>query len=154
MASDSGEGHGWEGGEDDWFAEKDELDWLDDPRERPAASSCPRSPGLEQGADAGAQRGWDAGPEGAERDSRQPTRALVVRRRAVGLVAVGLVVAAVIAVVIATSGGGGSTGGRAPVGTPGPTASAPQRTSKRTIGTVSSPTPPTSTPAKVTLPSN
>src|SRR5438067_1124310 len=105
MGRDSGEGHGWEGGEDDWFAGKGELDWLGDPRERPAAASGRGWPRRRRGRDSGVRRGRDASPEGAEQDSRRATHALIRRRRVLGLVAVGLVVVTVIAVVIATSGG-------------------------------------------------
>jgi hypothetical protein len=156
MERDSGNGHGWEGREDDWFAEKGELDWLGDPRENPAAVSSGESPARGQGGDAGGQRGQRAGPRGPDRESPRAARALMVRRRrrTLALAAVGLLAVTVIAVVVATSGGGSSTG-------TAPTASTPQPAPERTTGTAASPTTPvqtqptaTSTPAKVTLPAS
>src|SRR5207244_2832946 len=73
-------GHGWEGREDDWFAEEGELDWLDDPRENPAAASGAQSRRRGQKGDAGGQRGRRAGPTG---NSPRETPALIARRRRV-----------------------------------------------------------------------
>jgi putative peptidoglycan binding protein len=158
VGRDSGSGQGWEGpDDDDWFADKGELDWqLDDPRENPAAVSGVESAARGQGHDAGARRVGRAGPQRSEQDSRRATRAIIARRQILALLTVGLVVVAVVAVVVATSGGSRSTKTTLTAST--------QATSKRTTGTAASsvqptrpvqtqPTP-TSALAKVTLPAS
>ena len=71
MGRESRKGHGWEGrADDDWFAEKGELDWLDDPREVPAVVPGVQSAGRGHGDDAVAQRGPCVGPVG---DSTRPS---------------------------------------------------------------------------------
>src|SRR5689334_4883336 len=116
MDGDSRNEHGWVEREDDWFAERGELDWLDDPREKLASSAGAQSRGRGQEGDAGAEQGRRAGRGRPGRALPRASPAIIARRRVLALAIIGLLAVSLIAVVVATSGGGSPT----------PTASTPQ----------------------------